>query len=115
VASIYRKEGNSDIYYPAGRPKIEKALSITESLMRTDGKNPKVQLERAIELQALAGSLDIWGERQSSADTFRKILELVESVAQLDLKYNRRRPRVRIGVRQAVWDYSRMSTPNASR
>ena len=62
--------------------------------MRTDGKNPKVLMERAIEFQALASSLDIWGERQSSADMFRKSLQLVESVAQLDPGYNRIRERL---------------------
>jgi eukaryotic-like serine/threonine-protein kinase len=94
VASIHREKGFSDIYYPAGRPEIEKALAITERLMRTDGKNPKVQMERAIEFQALASSLDIWGERQSSADMFRKSLQLVESVARVDPAYNRIRERL---------------------
>ena len=89
VASIHRRKGLSDIYYPAGRPEIEKALAITERLMSTDGKNPKVLMERAFELQALASSLDIWGERQSSADMFRKSLQLVESVARLDPGYIR--------------------------
>ena len=94
VATIHRLKGYSDIYYPGGRPEIEKALAITEPLLRTDGKNPKVLIERAIELQALANSLDIWGERQSSADTFRQSLELVESVAQLDPGYSRIRERL---------------------
>jgi eukaryotic-like serine/threonine-protein kinase len=89
LATIHRLKGFSDVYYPTGRPEIEKALAITEPLMRTDGQNTKVLLERAIELQALANSLDIWGERQSSADMFRKSLELVETVARLDPGYNR--------------------------
>jgi len=94
LAMIHRQKGYSDVYYPTGRLEIEKALAITEPLLQTDGKNPKVLIERAIELQALANSFDIWGERQSSADTFRKSLELVESVAQLDPGYNRIRLRL---------------------
>jgi non-specific serine/threonine protein kinase/serine/threonine-protein kinase len=87
VAMIYRRKGLSDVYYPPGRPEIEKALAITERLMRTDGENPKVQLERAAELQVLAASFDIWGERSQSAETFRQSLELVRAVAQRDPAY----------------------------
>lgn len=94
LAMIYRQKGVSDVYYPPGRPEIEKALAITDGLMHTDGGNSKVWMERAIELQALGESLDIWGERQKSADMFRKSLDLVLAVAQRDPGYNRIRERI---------------------
>ena len=81
VAMIHLPKGYSDVYYPAGRPEIEKALAITEPLMRINGRNPKVLIERAIELQAMGDSLNVWGERQQSAEKFRQSLELVQTVA----------------------------------
>src|SRR3569833_2605428 len=77
VAIIHLQKGYSNVYYPQGRPEIEKALAITEPLLRIDGRNPKVLIERAIELQAMGDSLDVWGERQQSAEKFRLSLELV--------------------------------------
>ena len=94
VAMIHRQKGYSDVYYPSGRPEIEKALAITDRLMRIDGQNSKVQIERAIELQALGDSLNVWGERQQAVEMFRKSLELVQQVAQHDPGYNRIRERL---------------------
>jgi non-specific serine/threonine protein kinase/serine/threonine-protein kinase len=88
LAMIHRQKGFSDLFYPAGRPEIEKALAVTDGLMRTDGENPKVRIERAIELQVLGDSLNIWGEREQSAVMFRKSLDLVQAVAQQDPAYN---------------------------
>jgi non-specific serine/threonine protein kinase/serine/threonine-protein kinase len=82
VAMIYRKQGMSDIYYPEGRPEIDRALAITDRLMRSDGQNPKVLIERAIELQVLAGSLDIAGDRDRSVAMFRQTRELLQAAAQ---------------------------------
>jgi non-specific serine/threonine protein kinase/serine/threonine-protein kinase len=94
VAMIHRQKGYSDLYYPAGRPEIEKALAVTDRLMRTDGANSKVRIERAIELQVLGDSLNIWGERQQSALIFRQSLDLVQTVAQQDPGYNKIRERL---------------------
>jgi eukaryotic-like serine/threonine-protein kinase len=82
VAMIYRKQGMSDVYYPQGRPEIDKALAITGPLMRNDGQNPKVLIERAIELQVLANSLDIAGDRDQSVSMLRETRELLRTVAQ---------------------------------
>lgn len=94
VAMIHRQRGYSDLYYPAGRPEVEKALAVTDRLMRTDGGNPKVRMERAIELQVLGDSLNIWGERQQSALMFRQSLSLLQAVAQQDPGYNSIRERL---------------------
>jgi non-specific serine/threonine protein kinase/serine/threonine-protein kinase len=94
VAMIHRQKGYSDLYYPAGRPEIEKALEVTDRLMRTDGGNSRVRIERAIELQVLGDSLNIWGERRQSAVMFRQSLDLVQAVAQQDPGYSRIRERL---------------------
>ncbi|HVU45111.1 MAG TPA: protein kinase [Terracidiphilus sp.] len=94
VAMIHRRKAISDVYYPDGRPEIERALAITDPLMKTDGKNPKVLIERAIELQVLATSFDLSGEREQSADLFRQSLELVQAVAQLDPGYSNIQERI---------------------
>ncbi len=94
VAMIHRKKAMSDIFYPDGRPEIEKALALTDPLMRTDGLNPKVRMERAIELQVLGASLDLTGDREQSAEMYRQCLDLVQSVAQVDLNYNKIRQRI---------------------
>lgn len=75
--------------------------------MQTDGENSKVRIERAIELQTLGDSLDIWGERQQSAVMLRKSLELVQAVADHDPGYNNIRPRlakthVKLGYQLAI-------------
>ncbi len=87
VAMIHRRKAMSDLYYPAGRPEIDKALAVTDRLMRIDGENTKVQMERAIELQVLAGSLDIAGEREQSAGMYRQSRDLVQAIAQRDPSY----------------------------
>lgn len=94
VAMIHRRKAMSDVYYPDGKPEIEKALAITDPLMHMDGKNPKVLMERAIEEQVLAASLDISGDREQSVSMFRQSLDLVQTVAQLDPGYNNIRERI---------------------
>jgi non-specific serine/threonine protein kinase/serine/threonine-protein kinase len=84
VAMIYRRQGMSDIYYPEGRLEIDKALAITDRLMQADGQNPNVLIERAIELQVLANSLDVAGDRDQSVLMFRKTKELIDVAAQRD-------------------------------
>lgn len=133
VAAIHRQKGYADAYYPEGRPEIEKALAITERLMRTDGRNAKVRIERAIDLQALGDSLDVWGERRKAVDAFRESLDLVQSVAQSDPGYDRigerlAKTRVKLGFQLAaigqlqdaekqitagIEQYSRVLTRNA--
>jgi non-specific serine/threonine protein kinase/serine/threonine-protein kinase len=88
VAMIHRKKAMSNVYYPDGRPEIEKALAFSDPLMRADGQNPKVRMERAIELQVLGASLDLSGEREQSAETYRQSLDMARSVARLDPNYN---------------------------
>ncbi len=94
VAMIYRRKAMSDLYYPPGRPEIDKALAITDRLMRTQGQDLKVQMERAVELQVLGESLDVWGEREESAVMFRKSLDLVQAIAMRDPGYSRIRERL---------------------
>jgi non-specific serine/threonine protein kinase/serine/threonine-protein kinase len=87
VAMIHRQKAMSDVFYPDGRPEIEKALAITDGLMRTDGTNSKVRMERAIELQVLAASLSLSGEHNKSAATYRQSMEMVQAIAQSEPGY----------------------------
>ena len=84
LAVAHRRKGLDDIYYPDGRPEIERAMAITGELMRQASPNTKVQMERAVELQGLGMAQDIAGERTQSVESFTKALELVKQVAQQD-------------------------------
>jgi non-specific serine/threonine protein kinase/serine/threonine-protein kinase len=87
VAMIHRQKALSDAYYPDGRPEIERALAITDGLMRTDGANSKVRMERAMELQVLAASLSLSGEHNKSAANYRQSVEIVQAIAQSEPGY----------------------------
>ena len=95
LAILHRQKGISDIYYPDGRPEIEKAIAITDRLIRTDGANRKVQLERAIELQGLGLCFDISGDRSASVALLQNSLTLVDAIAERDPTYQN------IGARKA--------------
>ena len=87
LATMHRQKGISDVFYPDGRPELERALAITEPLMRDAGSNPRLLLERAIEEQGLALSHDVAGERTEAIDGFQKTLALVEQIARIDPGY----------------------------
>jgi eukaryotic-like serine/threonine-protein kinase len=87
LAMIYRQQGISDIYYPNGRPQLEKAIAITDRLMRSNGTNSKVRIERAVEYQGMGMSLDIMGYRMRAMDWLRNALTLVEATVREDPHY----------------------------
>ena len=84
---IHRQKAMSDAYYPDGRPEIDKALAITDRLMRTNGEDTKVRIERATELQVLGACLDLSGDHDRSAAAFRQSLEMVQAVAKTEPGY----------------------------
>ncbi len=74
----------ADLYYPEGRPEIDKAIAITEQLMRTDGKNIEVRRERAREYVLLGYSQGIVGDRVQSVDSLRQGLTLLQGIKSSD-------------------------------
>ena len=86
-AMAHRRKGISDNFYPDGRPEIEKALAITDPLMRSAGLDSRVKMERAAEMQGMALLYDIAGDRPHSVDGFRQAVELASDVAQRDPGY----------------------------
>ncbi len=87
VAMIHRQKAMSDAYYPDGRPEIDKALAITDRLMRSNGEDSKVRMERALELQVIGACLDLSGDHDRSAIAYRQSLEMVQEVAKSDPGY----------------------------
>jgi serine/threonine protein kinase/tetratricopeptide (TPR) repeat protein len=87
VAMIHRQKAMSDVYYPGGRPEIEKALAVTDRLMQTNGEDSKVRMERAIELQVIGASLDISGDHDRSAAAYRQSLEMIQALARSEPGY----------------------------
>jgi len=84
LAVAHRTMGDSDTYYPDGRPEIERALFITERLLQKDPADPKILAERAKELLCLGFSQNLAGERTPAADTYRQAVTLLGKVQDID-------------------------------
>ena len=92
---IYRKQGHvGRVTIRRDAPKLTRPLLSPIASMRIDGQNPKVLMERAIEIQVLAITLDVAGDRKRSAAMFRQALDLVQAVAQRDPSYKNIRERI---------------------
>ena len=98
LAMVHRLLGQSDIYYPGGRPEIEKAISITDRLMQSDGTNLKVRGERALEVQLLGYSQDLAGERAQAVESIRQFLAIEQEILRSNPDY----PHIRQGVAKAM-------------
>jgi eukaryotic-like serine/threonine-protein kinase len=98
LAMLHRMLGLSDIYYPGGRPEIDKAISITDRLMQTDGTNLKVRGERALEYQLLGYSQDFAGDRAQAVESIRQFLAIEQEI----LRSNPDDPHIRQGAAKAM-------------
>ena len=83
---------------PGAREQVDQAMAITGRLLKTDGANPKVRNERALEYGALAGFQDQTGALES----LRQELALKEGLLKSNPDYPNLRPgianvRVRVG------------------
>jgi non-specific serine/threonine protein kinase/serine/threonine-protein kinase len=94
LAMVHRFMGLSDIYYPGGRPEIDKAIAITDRLVQLDGANLNVKWERSLEYQLLGFSQDLAGDRAQSMESFRQCLTLEQDILRSNPDY----PHVREGV-----------------
>src|SRR5262249_34629075 len=70
------------------RDDLEKAMAITDRLVKSDQQNPKVKSERSIEYQNLAMLYDARGDRARALDAYRKNLELKEDILRTTPDYH---------------------------
>lgn len=80
VAAVHRVLSFSSLFAPAGRRELNEATAITDRLMKADGANPKVAIERSIEYQNLGFMEDAAGNRAAALDAFRKNLAIKQEV-----------------------------------
>lgn len=88
LAMSHRLMGASDVYYPNGRPEIERAVVIIDQLSALHPGNDRIEQERARVYDMLGYSQDIRGERLQSVASVRRALALVQALQhkQPDLK-----------------------------
>ena len=94
LAMAYRGRAFFDIYETSGLAEINRALAVTEPLMRNDANNLDLKNERAQEYFILANIQDANGDRLQSIDSFRKVLDLRQDILSSQPSY----PDIRHGV-----------------
>jgi non-specific serine/threonine protein kinase/serine/threonine-protein kinase len=80
LAMAYRWRAFYDIYEKTGLEEINRALAVTDPLMKTDGNSLDVKNERAEELLILAFVQDAMGDRLKCIESFRKVAELQRQI-----------------------------------
>lgn len=97
VAILHRIMSFSDLLQPSGRQNLEQAVAITERVMKTDGANPRVWSERAIEYQNLGMMQDAAGDRARALESFQKNLTIKQEILKIHPEYHDARRGVGIG------------------
>jgi eukaryotic-like serine/threonine-protein kinase len=87
LAMAYRWRAFFDIYETTGRSEIDRALAVTEPLMRTNSDNVDLKNERAQEVMILANIQDAVGDRLAAIDSFRKVLDLRQDIQNTNPAY----------------------------
>jgi eukaryotic-like serine/threonine-protein kinase len=98
LAMSHRMMGASDIYYPGGRPQIERAVQITTQLERTHKGDARLEAERCREYDLLGYSLDLGGDRLGAVASIREALRLAQALQQADASSERAETVARITV-----------------
>ncbi len=94
LAMAYRSRAFFDIYETSGLAEINRALAVTEPLMRNHANNLDLENERAQEYFILADIQDAMGDRLQAIDSFRKVLDLRQEILSTKPTY----PDIRHGV-----------------
>jgi eukaryotic-like serine/threonine-protein kinase len=94
LAMVYRWRAFLDIYETVGRAEIDRALAVTEPLVRSNSSNVDLKNERAHEYLILASIQDAVGDRLLAIDSFRKVLDLRQEILQAKPSY----PGIRQGI-----------------
>jgi eukaryotic-like serine/threonine-protein kinase len=88
VAVLYRIMSFSDLLRPSGRQNLEKAMAITDRVMKTDGANPRVWSERSIEYQNLGMMQNAAGDRAQALASFQKDLATKREIQKTHPEYH---------------------------
>jgi serine/threonine protein kinase len=80
LAMAYRWRAFFDIYEPAGRAEIGRALAVTDPLVHDHGDNIDVKAERAQEYMTLADIQDAMGDRLQSIESYRRVRDLRQEI-----------------------------------
>jgi tetratricopeptide (TPR) repeat protein len=87
VAVLYRIMSFSDLLRPSGRQNLERAMAITDRVMKIDGANPRVWSERSIEYQNLGMMQNAAGERAQALASFEKELAIKKDIQKVHPEY----------------------------
>jgi tetratricopeptide (TPR) repeat protein len=88
VAVLYRIMSFSDLLRPSGRNNLDKAMAITDRVMKIDGANPRVWSERSIEYQNLGFMQDAAGDRAQALVSQQKGLDLKQDIQRVHPEYH---------------------------
>jgi non-specific serine/threonine protein kinase/serine/threonine-protein kinase len=80
LAMAYRGRAFFDVYETSGLAEINRALTVTEPLMRNNANNLDLENERAQEYFILANIQDAMGDRLQAIDSFRRVLDLRQEI-----------------------------------
>ncbi len=93
LAMAYRWRAFFDIYETRGHSEIDRALAVTDPLMKTDGDKVEVKAERAEEYTTLADIQDATGNRLQAIQSYRQVLELRQQILRTNPDYPGNRQR----------------------
>ena len=94
LAMAYRGRAFFDVYETSGLSEINRALAVTEPLMRNNDNNLDLENERAQEYFILASIQDAMGDRLQAIESYRKVLDLRHEILSSKPAY----PDIRHGV-----------------
>ncbi len=98
LAMAYRMRAFFDIYMPSGSAEIERALAVTDPLIRANRDDIEVKNERAEEYLILASIQDARGDRLKAIETFGEVLRLRREILAANPDY----PQIRRKVAKAA-------------
>ncbi|HWT88447.1 MAG TPA: protein kinase [Candidatus Angelobacter sp.] len=87
VAMMHRILSFSELIEGGGREDLEKAIGITDRLVKLEPQNPKVKSERSIEYQNLGILYQGLGDRPHALESFQKMLELKQEILKIAPDY----------------------------
>lgn len=87
LAMAYRWRAFFDIYETTGRAEIDRALAVTEPLLRTNATNLDLKNELAQEYTIRADIQDAVGDRLDAIDSYKKVRDLRQEVLNISPSY----------------------------